>query len=175
MLIFSLKAAHDDSSLFTSHLKIFFKLLSLKNLLSNYGYLKKKLKENPQGQSSFIFIRIAINYLESIHRVGKTFLCRKDHYGVARSLITLGSSTRDVSHFHEAAKIMVRDNAVKSALKCFKCPLLISVHQPELQLIPKGHCQFKSINFYWFGCGPYRYSESRQGAGSTLIVDAQKY
>lgn len=113
--------------------------------------------------------------MESIHRVGKTFLWRKDHYGVARSLITLGSSTRDVSHFHEAAKIMVRDNAVKSALKCFECPLLISVHQSELQLIPKGHCQFKSINFYWFGCGRCRYSESRQGAGSTLVVDAQKY
>lgn len=77
---------------------------------------------NPQGQSSLFFIWLAINYLKSIHSIGKTFLCRKDHYRVARSLITLGSSTCYVSHFLEAAKILVRDNAVKSALKCFKCP-----------------------------------------------------
>lgn len=124
---------------------------------------EKKLKENPQGQSSPIFIWIAINYFQPIHRIGETFLCRKDHYGAARSLITLGSSTGGVSHLHEAAKIVVRDNAVKSALKCFRCPLLLSVHQSELQLIPKGHCQLESINFYRFSCGLHGYLESRQG------------
>lgn len=102
-------------------LKKFFKLLSLKIFLAIMVVFKKK-KENPQGQSSLIFIWIAINYFEPVRSIGKTFLCRKDHYRVARSLITLGSSTCYVSHFHGAAKIMVRDNAVKSALKRFKCP-----------------------------------------------------